>query len=152
MKILVMGIGNPILTDDAVGILVARELEGAPAEIVEASVGGFSLLDYIRGYDVVIIVDAVKLGDPPGTVSILNEVQVPRALHTSSSHDVSFSEAIRLGKVLFPEEMPSRIVVVGIEVSDTDTFSESPTEPVKNAVPEAARLVSQLLETMIQHP
>ncbi|MBU7025024.1 MAG: hydrogenase maturation protease [Theionarchaea archaeon] len=152
MKILVMGIGNPILTDDAVGILVVREVKDARAEIVEASVGGFSLLDYIRGYDAVIIVDAVKLGNPLGTVSILDEPQISRALHASSSHDVSFSEAITLGKTLFPGEMPSRIVVVGIEVSDTETFSETPTEPVQKAVPEAADLVSQLLERMIQHP
>jgi hydrogenase maturation protease len=152
MKILVMGIGNPILTDDAVGILVVRELKDIPADIVEASIGGFSLLDHIRGYDIVIIVDAVKLGNPPGTISILDEPQVPRALHASSSHDVSFSEAISLGRALFPEEMPSRIVVVGIEVSDTETFSETPTEPVQKAVPDAADLVSQLLERMIQHP
>ncbi|MGC1120493.1 MAG: hydrogenase maturation protease [Candidatus Methanofastidiosia archaeon] len=152
MKILIMGIGNPILTDDAVGILVVRELKDVQAEIVEASIGGFSLLDHIRGYDVVIIVDAVKLGNPPGTISVLNEPQVPKALHTSSSHDVSFSEALSLGKILFPEEMPSRIVVVGIEVSDTETFSETPTGPVQKAVPEAANLVSQLLERMTQHP
>ncbi|MBU7014244.1 MAG: hydrogenase maturation protease [Theionarchaea archaeon] len=151
MKILVMGIGNPILSDDAVGILTVRELEDVPANVVEASVGGFSLLDHILGYDVVIVVDAVKLGNPPGTISVLNESQISGALHTSSSHDVSFSEAINLGKTLFPGEMPSRIVVVGIEVQDTETFSESPTEPVQKAIPEAARLITHLLETMIQH-
>jgi hydrogenase maturation protease len=152
MKTLVMGIGNPILTDDAVGILVVRELGNVRAEVVEASIGGFSLLDYIRGYDAVIIVDAVKLGNPPGTISILDEPQISGALHASSSHDVSFSEAITLGRTLFPGEMPSRIVVVGIEVLDTETFSETPTEPVQKAVPEAAALVTQLLEKMIQHP
>lgn len=145
MKTLVLGIGNPILTDDAVGILVVRSLKGISADIVEAPLGGLSILDHIQGYQRVIIADAVKKGDPPGTVSILKEDELKRALHASSSHDISFSEAVELGKILFPEEMPTQFVVVGIEVTDTETFSETPTEPVRKAIPRAADLIKTLV-------
>ncbi len=149
MKILVLGIGNPILTDDAVGILVAREITGV--EVKEAPVGGLLLLDCMRGYDKVIVVDAVKTGQKPGTVSVLTPKEIKRALHASSTHDVSFFEAVQLGKELFPEEMPSDIVVVGIEVQDVETFSETPTPLVLQAVPKAVNLVLHLVETMKQH-
>jgi hydrogenase maturation protease len=151
MKILVLGIGNPILTDDAVGILVVRAITGVDADVEEAPVGGLVLLDFIRGYDKVIVVDAVKTGRPPGTVSVLTPQEIKRALHASSTHDVSFFEAVQLGNQLFPEEMPSDIVVVGIEVSDVETFSETPTLPVLHAVPEAVTLIVHLVETMKQH-
>lgn len=152
MKILVLGIGNPILTDDAVGILVARNVTGVGADIKEAPVGGLLLLDCIRGYDKVIVVDAVKTGEKPGTVSVLTPKEIKRALHASSTHDVSFFEALQLGKVLFPEEMPSEIVVVGIEAADVETFSETPTPSVLQAVPKAVTLVLHLVETMRQPP
>ena len=170
MNVLVLGIGNPILTDDAVGILVVRQLHDIDADVEEASVGGLTLLDFILGYDKVIIVDAVKRakknrnqreskkeskkekGSKPGTISILTENEITRALHASCTHDVSFSEAIELGKRLFPEEMPSEIVIVGIEVQDTETFSETPTPPVERAIPEAVVLVKKLCETLRLRP
>lgn len=160
MNILVLGIGNPILTDDAVGILVVRELGDIDADVEEAAIGGLSLLDVILGYDAVVIVDAVKRGEhqpeqekrKPGTVSVLKEHEIKRALHASSTHDVSFSEAIELGRALFSEEMPSKIIVVGVEVQDTETVSETPTEPVQEAIPEAAAFVRKLVQKLRSHP
>ncbi|MFC1927886.1 hydrogenase maturation protease, partial [Chloroflexota bacterium] len=64
MKALVLGIGNPILSDDGVGIKVAREVEknlnDPQITVSEASAAGLSLLDSILGYDRVIIVDAIQ--------------------------------------------------------------------------------------------
>ncbi len=147
--LLVLGIGNPILTDDAVGILVIRELGDVNADVKEAYTGGLSLLDLILGYSKVIIVDAAKSeGGEPGTVSLLKEDEIKRALHASSTHDMSFSEAVELGRKLFPDEMPSQIVIVGIEVKDTETFSEKPTEPVRKAIPRAVEMVKELIKTL----
>lgn len=164
MKILILGIGNPILTDDAVGILVVRQLNGVDADVEEAATGGLAILDFIRGYDRVIIVDAVKRGTEtrkgrstrkrwkPGEVSVLKENEMKRALHASSTHDLSFLEAVQLGRALFPEEMPSEIIVIGIEVQDTETFSETPTDFVQKAIPKAVNLVKELLEKWKSHP
>jgi hydrogenase maturation protease len=162
MKIRILGIGNPILTDDAVGILVARQLKGIEADVEELAVGGLLLLDHIVGYDKVILIDAIKRVDPrttikkegsssqkdvvpPGTVSILQPQDIERTLHASCIHDVSFSEALEMGYRLFPHDMPSEIVCVGIEVEDTETFSETPTSAVMSAIPRAVALVKKIV-------
>ncbi|MBU7031952.1 MAG: hydrogenase maturation protease [Theionarchaea archaeon] len=167
MKILILGIGNPILTDDAVGILVARQLHDNGIDVEELAVGGLSLLDYMVGYDKVIVIDAVKRNEannrspggedtereiiPPGTVSVLRPHEIERALHASCIHDVSFSEALKVGECLFLESMPSEIICVGIEVEDTETFSETPTKAIMAAIPEAVTLVKKIVHDWKSH-
>ena len=64
MKTLVLGLGNPILSDDGVGIRVAHEvanqLNSTQVTVVETTAAGLSLLDSIVGYDKVIIIDAIQ--------------------------------------------------------------------------------------------
>jgi len=64
MKTLILGLGNPILSDDGVGVGVAGELEGRldqqEVTVVETSMAGLSLLDLLIGYDRVIIIDAIQ--------------------------------------------------------------------------------------------
>ena len=66
-KIIVIGLGNPILTDDGVGVKVAYEVEKALGAnipinltITEASVGGLRLMELLVGYDRVILIDALQ--------------------------------------------------------------------------------------------
>lgn len=63
-KIIVVGLGNPILSDDSVGIRVARVLNERITQpginVVEASIAGLDFLDFLTGYDKAIIVDAVN--------------------------------------------------------------------------------------------
>ena len=65
MKTIVLGVGNPILSDDGVGIHVANQLKQKINDpniaIDEALTGGMNLLDLILGYDKAIIIDAVKI-------------------------------------------------------------------------------------------
>ena len=72
MKTIVLGIGNLILSDDGVGIHVARELKkrikNKDITIDEAFTGGMNLLDLMIGYDKAIIIDAVKAGGEPGMI------------------------------------------------------------------------------------
>jgi len=63
MKTLILGVGNPILTDDSVGICVANEIEkfSLPnVEVIETSLAGISLLDYVVEYERLIIIDSIK--------------------------------------------------------------------------------------------
>ncbi len=66
-KTLVLGMGNPILGDDGVGVRIAQEVQVAlPADagvdVSEACVGGLSLMERMVGYDTVILVDALCTG------------------------------------------------------------------------------------------
>lgn len=64
MKTLILGLGNPILSDDGVGLGVAEELEGRldqqEVTVVETSMAGLSLRDLLIAYDRVIIIDAIQ--------------------------------------------------------------------------------------------
>ena len=76
MKTLLLGLGNPILKDDSVGLKVVRELGDKVAEedvhIEEASFANIDLLESIGSYDRLIIVDSIKTKeeDPGRTLSI----------------------------------------------------------------------------------
>lgn len=159
MKTLVAGLGNPILGDDGVGWRVAEAVQrllpspagrevGDEGEIVVECValGGLSLMERMVGYDRAIVVDAVTLGAPPGSVACLDLSALPdhSAAHLSAAHDTSLQNALRLGRLL-GAQLPAEVKVVGVEAERLFEFGENLTPAVAAAVPAAARLVLNLL-------
>ena len=145
MKALVLGLGNPILSDDGVGPSVVRELEGRldPQEVavMEASVGGLGLVDLLAGYDAAVIIDSIQtVGGKVGRIYRLDAEAFDTTRYASSPHDVNFATALEFGRRL-GLALPRRIVVFAIEVADVSTFSEQCTPEVSRAVPIAAELV-----------
>lgn len=71
--VVVIGLGNPYMRDDAVGVLVARALQerslGGSIQIYEHQEADTSLLEYFEGAKKVIIVDALRAGRPPGSLT-----------------------------------------------------------------------------------
>ena len=133
-KTLVLGVGNPILGDDGVGIHAVRELrkEIDCADFEEASVSGLELVEMFRGYEKVIIVDAVKTKDgTPGKIYELKQEDIP-TLHGASPHDVDFATALEYGKK-FIGKMPE-IKIYGIEAGNITDFKESLTPPVEKSL------------------
>ena len=153
LKILVLGLGNPILTDDGVGIHVVRAVAARcrwdNVTFVEASVGGLRLLDTMAGYERVIIVDAIQTRDgEPGEVYRLHPNDLQTSLHSGSTHDLSLSDALVLGRGLgmgLPED--KAIVILAVEAEDVLTFGEVCTTRVQAAVP---RVVQMVLEEVLQ--
>lgn len=148
---LVLGLGNSILTDDGVGIHVARAVAGhvhcTEVTVAEASVGGLRLLDSLAGYDWAVIVDAILTpGGRPGDIVQLQPGDLRPSLHSGSSHDLSLPGALALGRQIgMPLPADERIVLVGVEARDVHTFGESCTPPVAEAVPRAAQVVHDLV-------
>ena len=154
MRTLVLGLGNPILTDDGVGIHVVRAAAtlGSTSEVdfEEASVGGLRLLEIISGYDQVILVDALQTaGGKPGDVLRLSCADLPRLRHSGCSHDLSLAGALALGQSL-GLRLPTAesIRIVGVQVEDVFTFGESCTPAVAAAIPAAVRAVLAELERL----
>lgn len=136
---LIFGLGNPILRDDVVGLRVARELgkrlANQDVEVIEASVGGLEVLDFIVGYEKVIVVDAIQTKNGKiGDVHKLNIDDFQATVHIDSPHSMNFPTAIEFGKKL-GLEMPKQIIIYGIEVKDIRTFSEECTPEVEAAIP-----------------
>ncbi len=145
MKILVLGLGNPILSDDSVGWKVAeavRQRVVCPnVTVQETSLAGLSLLDLLVGYDRAILVDGIRTKDgQPGSVYVLAPEDFQGSPRAASPHDVSFREALELGRRLC-FNLPKEIAIVAVEVEDTTTFGESCTPAVQAAIPGAVELV-----------
>jgi hydrogenase maturation protease len=147
VKLLILGIGNPILGDDGVGFHVAQELARLitddAIDIEDASTSGLNLLDIIMGYDKVVIIDAIKTeGGEPGEIYRLRPEAFIKSVHLATSmHDLNLPTVLEVGNKLMPEEMPREIVIFAIEVEEIEKFTEEMTAKVKEAVPKVVKLV-----------
>ena len=145
MNTLILGIGNPILTDDGVGIKIARKIkEGNPElEVIETSEAGIALLDLITGYDKLVIIDSIKTGqEKPGEVYKLRLEDLKPAVDSASSHGVDIATAFELGRGL-GYRMPKYISLYAVEIKDNTTFGEDCTEEVEERIP---FIISQIIE------
>lgn len=155
MKTLVLGLGNSILTDDAVGFAVVEEvrkrLDSGDVTVSEASAGGLSLLELVVGYDRVIIVDAIQTGaGQPGEIHHLSPDQFHGSLRGASTHAVDLATALELGRRL-GMDIPKEVEILAVETLDVETFSEELTPAVAAVVPTAVNLVLERLARGIDH-
>lgn len=115
--VLVVGVGNDLRGDDAVGLEVARRVsgEGCGARVAVLVGDAADLLELMRGEDRVVIVDAVA---PSGRVGRIHRVDASRAWQgprqpDGSTHALGVAEALELARVL--GSLPPRVTVFGIE-------------------------------------
>lgn len=149
--VLVVGLGNPILSDDGIGLRVAavvrESLRDGAVEVKEVAVGGLSLAEMLVGYERAIIVDAIMTENGvPGTVYHFELADLPGTLNTASAHDTNLATALRALR-RFGADVPQddAIHIVAIEAQDVWTFSERCSSAVEAAIPAAAQLVRQLI-------
>lgn len=141
MRTIVVGLGNPILSDDGVGIrvagLVRERLGGSGIDVIEAYAGGLRLMEAIAGYDRAIIVDAMKGGvAPPGTIQALSPEGAAATRNTLCTHDGDLATVLTLGRGL-GLRLPDRVEVIGIEAHEVERFSEELSDGVAAALPAA---------------
>ena len=136
MKTLVMGVGNLLRRDDGAGVHLVDRLRTLAPQIdaVDAAMGGVEILEAMRGYDRVIIVDSIMTGAEPGTIYHVNIAEGDEPPRISSSHGVDLVTTLELGRRLIPEMMPPEQVLIGIEAEDTVNFGVSCTRRVEAAV------------------
>jgi len=105
-RLLVIGLGNLLRTDDGVGVHLARALarETWPAgvRILDAGTPGLALLDLIQEADHVLILDAGDAGDPPATIRVSAPEEVAKAGESAplSVHQADLLGVLRLGEAL----------------------------------------------------
>ena len=137
LTILILGLGNPILTDDGVGIKIAQKLkeEKPDLEVIETSEAGLALLDLVAGYDKLIIIDSIKTEQgKPGELYELGLEDLKPAMGLSSSHGIDIATAFELGQRL-GYKMPKYISIYAVEIKDNSTFAEECTPEVEERIP-----------------
>jgi hydrogenase maturation protease len=158
MKTLVIGLGNPILGDDGVGWVIAREVERRlPSSGLDSSsitveyfaAGGIRLMEQMIGYERVILIDSLNTGNhPQGEVVsfTLDELEELNYGHSSSAHDASLKVALELARKMdmnTPED--NQVTVVAVEAEHIYDFGETLTPAIAAAVPIAVEQVLGLL-------
>jgi hydrogenase maturation protease len=146
--------GNPVLSDDRIGLLAvaqAREAFSATAPagtgFAENHSGGFDLLYELEGFDEVLIVDCMCSGQcAPGTLIELDLCDIafvaqPRLV---DSHGLNLPTLLDAGRQC-GMAMPSKVSILGIEGQDFQTFSETPTPDVLAALPAAVAHIGGFL-------
>ncbi len=149
-SIVVVGLGSPIMCDDAVGLRVSQAIEDMDIDDVDCcqeAVGGLDILPVIHGYKLAIIVDAIQTGQyEPGTIMLYKESDFDRGIAEAATHDVNLPTAIKIGRQMDPDIMPESISFIAIEVEDIKTVTETMTPKVEAAVKRACDAALYLID------
>jgi|YelNatPaOPRAMG01_1025707.scaffolds.fasta_scaffold01334_13 hydrogenase maturation protease len=155
MRTLVIGLGNPILGDDAIGWQVIEALKetldrevSKRVEFETFSLGGVALMERLVGYDRALIVDALA-GRPEtaGTLHRLTLDDLP-TLYADSTHDVSLKTALEMGHRL-SVHLPQEIVILAVEIDPRWEFSEQMSPAVERAILPAVLAAEEILSTWV---
>ena len=146
MRVIVVGIGNPIMGDDSVGIRVVEELKKeVEVDTAILTTTTFEVLDKIMGYDKAIIVDGIKSGNEPGTIYELTVDDVFYTYSFTNTHNLSLATTLKIGYLIFPEKMPKYIKLIAVEVENID-FGRDCSPKVKNAIPKVVEMIKKELD------
>jgi hydrogenase maturation protease len=150
MSILVLGIGNILLSDEGIGVRVVERLQQfyeipEGVEVMDGGTAGMELSAHLSRRQHVILIDAVKTGDPEGTVVELYDEQVPNLFRTHiSPHQLGISDV--LGILSITDELPEHFTLYGAVPYSIDTSSKLSLgfAPVLDDI--VARVVARLAE------
>jgi len=121
---LVLGCGNPIMADDGLGIAVLERLEqgwhiSPEVQLMDGGTWGVNLLPAIESADRLLLLDAIRAGLPPGTLTTLVDAELPRFFaHKLSPHQIDLREVLALAELR--DTLPATIVALGAEPEVVD--------------------------------
>lgn len=143
---LILGVGNPLLGDDAIGVLAAQALQQRNdlpphVTVIDGGTDGLGLIPVMEAYRRVILVDAVPMGLEPGTIRRFtwDEVKLNAQAQMFSLHETGVTEALMLAETL--NCLPSEVVFYGVQPHNME-WDQPVSEAVQRALP-------ALLETLI---
>ncbi len=143
--ILVLGIGNLVMSDDGVGVVVVQRLQReyrlpAHVDVMDGGTLGLDILPRLEGIERLIVVDAVETGRKPGTRVRLTGEDLPLALETKiSPHQMGLKDLLAVARLMghFPGEM----VLIGVQPDDIEVGAE--------LTPEVGAQVDTLLASVV---
>jgi hydrogenase maturation protease len=158
-KTVVIGIGNSILSDDAVGIKAVQAIQASYyaneikkmrgedlIKFIEVSTGGINLMEHMEGFQTAVLIDAIVTGrHKAGTIFKFIYPDIPYTRNTVSTHDMDLPMALEMGKHL-GISLPSEIIIFAVEAKDTVNFGENLTEEVEIAMGSVVHDIKLMLD------
>jgi len=145
-RTIIICIGNELIADDAVGFEIYNRLGCCAARLEFCGVGGIDILPLLEGETDLIVVDAVQLGAPPGTIHVIPWESLPQGSTAISAHGLGLRETIDIGSVLYPGTMPQRVTLVGIEGCCFNRTREHMTPAVSDAIDSTVETIQKLVQ------
>lgn len=144
-KVLIIGIGNTILSDDAIGIIIAKKIydtllknkQASNVECVETSYAGWRLIDLIAGYKRVIIIDAIQSGGTIGECYKVSRSNI-NSFHLQVSHGMDLETSLELAKKS-GMDVPEDISIYAVEVKNPYEFGEKLSPEIAVKIPEITK-------------
>lgn len=148
-KLLILGMGNSIVSDDRIGLVIAEKIarlvDDPRIEVKMLEAGGLDVMEAMAGFDAAVVIDAIKTGThEPGEIIHMTPEQFSSTPRGKAVHDVSFFDAVEFGKRM-NLKMPCRIDIIAIEVVDNVTVGEKMSQPVMEAVEPSIERVLKLI-------
>lgn len=150
-QITVLGVGNILLSDEGVGVRVVEQLDRRyqfpdNVQILDGGVLGVRLMGVIGSTDILIVVDAVKNQQPPGTLYRLADEEVPRrVLAKQSMHQLDLPEVLALCSAI---DRNPHTVVVGVEPEDITSMKVELTPTIADRVDDLVGMVLTELDRL----
>lgn len=148
-RTLVLGLGNPIMGDDGVGVAAIQRLRNdwvlpAEVEVVDGGTWGMNLLPLIERAERLVLIDAINTNAPPGALTVLERHELPRYFALKlSPHQIDLREVLALAELR--GALPRELVALGIQPATVELQTElSP--PVEAALGKLVDLVVDRLE------
>jgi hydrogenase maturation protease len=145
MNAVVLGIGNTILRDEAAGVRTVEALEKAfqmPANVlvIDGGTSGMEMIEDLSNVDLLIVIDVVKTGAPPGTVVKIAGADIPVFFRNKlSPHQIGLPDVLASLELL--DTIPKEIVVLGVEPISLELGMEM--------TPTVAATIPQLLQLAV---
>ncbi|MFA7291652.1 MAG: HyaD/HybD family hydrogenase maturation endopeptidase [Rhodocyclaceae bacterium] len=146
MKIVVLGVGNTLLEDEAIGVraveLLQQRYQLPPeVQVIDGGTAGMELLEPLEDCDKLIIIDCVRVGKPPATVILRVDDEVPAFFRTKiSPHQIGVSDV--LAALILRERFPKHLALIGIQPKSLECGTE--------LTPEIAATLPQVLEMAVE--
>ena len=150
--ILVLGLGNTLLTDEAVGVRVAEAVQAHPEtealgiRALDGGTMGLTLLVEMEDADAMVVIDAAYLQSPPGTIRVFEGEEMDQFLRTRgrNPHDIGLDDM--MDGLRLRGAVPERRALIGIQ-PEVLTVGEQMTPAVAAAVPGAAARILDLVRS-----
>lgn len=142
-RLLVAGVGNLLMGDDGIGIHAIQELQKNPipgVTMVEIGTAILHGLSFVESADRVLVLDAAKGGQKPGTIYQFDATEATETKAVSSIHALGLREAVRF----LARGTPPPITVIGVEPKILDYRMEL-SVPVRAALPQVVALARETL-------
>ena len=141
----IIGLGNGMRGDDAVGLMAARRIRkevGDRVEVIDAEMVGVDLMELMKGACMVILIDAVRSGQAPGTIHRFDASRGPIGgqIFPRSSHALGIVDVLELARAM--GTLPATVIVYGVEAGDMEAG-----QPLSPAVTKA---LDEVVEQIVQ--